>query len=273
MTNTDPFDDIYEELEGFECDCSMEGKSAYVTDDHDEDCALQMCEPFVNGEARWSAVLCELMPDYYQPGPPPPASQITKTHGYGSWPKKPPCEHERSQSPFALSNEKVIYLSSGGQHQLTPRVQVPDLHIMLAGSQRPLGVAWYIDWPDYGLPTLSDQYMWQVVDQVTDMLLDGKFIETGCMAAHGRTGTFVGLLELQVRYRMGMELPMHEEIVQYVRDGHCPRAVESDSQRWYLDVYRAHLLGLEPPPKPESNKKTTGSSSSAVNQLSFEEEF
>jgi hypothetical protein len=241
--NTSSDDDYY-----LECTC---GSTGVYAEDHDEMCELGMSLGFTEGTLIWSQIQHRL-----REAVSPRSTEEAKWWDFTPAPRKPyvPCAHG-SQAEFEFSNGTKIYLSTSSSTSKPPRVQRPDIHIMLASAQRPIGVAWYVDWPDYSLPSLSDQDMWQFVGQVTDMLLDGRFIEAGCMAAHGRTGTFVGLLELAARQRAGMLLPESDEIVRFVRDNHCKKAVEGDEQQWYLDHYRAHLIGEESPPKPGKQNK------------------
>jgi len=247
---------------------------AWEPEDHTEECELQMSWTFTSGFSTWSNTLKKLIdvqPKKKQQNKKQDKlwhnldaqyNNQTPLKSASNFQYKPQCNHERNQNPFTLSNETTIYLSAGGAHQSKPRIQRPDLHIMLASSQRPLSVAWYVPWPDYQLPDLSDVQMWSFVDQVVDILEAGEFVETGCMAAHGRTGTFVALLELNACARVGKQLPTRQELIKFVRDNHCPRAIESDVQHWYLDVYRAHLLNEEPPPIPQPKKAHTNKNQS-----------
>ena len=251
------------------CTCEPTKHPAWDSEDHEGHCELLGSVRFRNGELIWSEPLKMLLESETMGQSAPKTTWKPRTNwATPAGPPPPPCHVDKSQAEFVFADDETkIYLSRGGAHQLQPRIRVPDLHIMLAQSQRAIGIAWYVDWPDYGLPTHSDHVMWAIVDQTCDMLLEGKFIETGCMAAHGRTGTFVGLLDLQLRWRKGMALPESDELVEFVRKRHCSKAVESDVQRWYLDVYRAHLRGEEPPAKPE--KKPKYQQSDGYNQSMF----
>ncbi len=272
---------------GLLCTCPLEKQTAtqWNVGDHDDECDLLCSNAFYMGQEIWSPGLKRLIE---APSPPPGKAHVINEDEYlgmiGSYDKdfgdayssppkspswgapgkfkaantfvpKPSCAH--SQDKFEFSDGSKIYLSSGSQKQRHPK-KVPDLHIMLASAQYSVGIAWYVDWVDHGLPQHPDSVVWDMVNATVDMMQAGKMIETGCMAAHGRTGTFVGLLELQILHRMEQPLPAVDTLIAWIRKNHCERAVEGEKQEWYLGYYRSYLLGIECAPLPPVPKYSSG---------------
>ena len=66
-----------------------------------------------------------------------------------------------------------------------------------------------------------------MVDWVAGQLDDGKSIHVGCIGGHGRTGTF--LAALVSKYEN-----LTDDPIQWVRENHCKRGVESESQVKFL---------------------------------------
>ena len=67
----------------------------------------------------------------------------------------------------------------------------------------------------------------KMVEWVSEQLHDGKRIHVGCIGGHGRTGTFLAAL-----------VSLHEDLtddpIKWVRENHCKKAVESESQIKFL---------------------------------------
>jgi hypothetical protein len=262
------------------CSCQSVGE---WYDDHAENCDLYKSTDFMSDIMKWSDVQHRLV--VAKNGEAPSASyddpfeDDPTTHKIGVMPKTPgvwsnkntankfqappfkSCTHD--QQEFLFSNGLAIYLSKASQQQRNPRIQIPDVHIMLASAQRSIGIAWYVDWTDHGTPNHPDSIMWQFIESVVDLLEGGSFIEAGCIGAHGRTGTFLGLLEWQIQYRQlseGSELTTPGEMIKLVRENYCEHAIEGKQQEAYLKYYYDYLLGNEPsppllPPVPSPDTK------------------
>ena len=69
----------------------------------------------------------------------------------------------------------------------------------------------------------------KMIDWVTDQLNEGKRIHVGCIGGHGRTGTFLAALVSNFKVALDTDDP-----IQWVRDNHCQKAVESESQVNFL---------------------------------------
>lgn len=80
----------------------------------------------------------------------------------------------------------------------------------------------FIDWPDRGIidVNLADR----VVKYMLKEIKAGKILDTGCMGAHGRTGTLLAMLLIEEE---GLAAGA---AIEEVRARHCNRAIESDSQ-------------------------------------------
>lgn len=79
-----------------------------------------------------------------------------------------------------------------------------------------------IDWPDRGILPMTMAKA--LINMTVASLKKGTIIETGCFAAHGRTGVFLALLLAQVE-----KLDATTAITE-VRKRHCRKCVESASQ-------------------------------------------
>lgn len=150
--------------------------------------------------------------------------------------------------PVTFPDGTVIYASSQQSPKTREDHEWPDFGIYLAASWEPVTLAYFIDWRDFGLPTLP----WTEIDKaVLDAMARserGEKVELGCIGGHGRTGTFLAL----VAVRAGIQ---GKAAVKWVKDNYCKEAVESKEQEWYVLAYEALINGNAPPPKPETTYK------------------
>lgn len=86
----------------------------------------------------------------------------------------------------------------------------------------------YFPVPDYQAPKNPEEYK-KLVEYVAAALDAGKSVHVGCMAGHGRTGTFLAAL---VTHMTG-----NKESIQFLRDTYCHRAVESTTQMEFLEKH------------------------------------
>lgn len=110
-------------------------------------------------------------------------------------------------------------------------------------GQRALIINW-LDMNSYPLDRLRPVVQW-----CRDLLADGKKVEIGCLGAHGRTGTFLACLLVEVE---GLD---PKTAIEEVRERHCKKAVESQKQ---IDMVYAYA-GMEPPkelPQPSKGPAT-----------------
>ncbi len=81
----------------------------------------------------------------------------------------------------------------------------------------------YVPWPDLGAIDL--RFLQKLLGLVLKALGEGRTVEIGCIAAHGRTGSLLASL-LVVVEGLGAA-----QAIQRVRGSYCPYAIESQSQR------------------------------------------
>lgn len=152
------------------------------------------------------------------------------------------CRHKGRELEFP--NGKKIYGSSC--HAKAPEGYKPDFGIYLDScwfsEQTCLGLA--LPWQDMGLPKLDRDLVDTALVLAQSLVDKGDVVEVGCVGGHGRTGTFLALVAM----RNGVETP--EEAITYVREHYCEKAIESDTQEWYIKAWYAEDHGLPIPEKP-----------------------
>lgn len=142
------------------------------------------------------------------------------------------CTH--ALDSYSLSDGTVIYLSASSDK--FARTYEPDMAVYLASSWFPKCVAFHVGWVDYGLPALSDDDLLRVARTALDAARAGQVVEIGCMGAHGRTGTFVAVLELLAM----ADHSQWKQAIALVRTQHCHKAIETDEQEWFV----RHIAGV-----------------------------
>lgn len=94
------------------------------------------------------------------------------------------------------------------------------------------------DWGDMAAP--NGGVVRRLVEVAVEYLKAGKVVDIGCLGGHGRTGTFLALLVVE------LEKCKAEEAIHRVRSRYCEKAVESYAQRAFVYKYS----GETPPPMP-----------------------
>jgi hypothetical protein len=105
------------------------------------------------------------------------------------------------------------------------RVEVPAIVRGLALPELESAVM-EIEWPDYGVPTLT-RPQWDAI--VKAVLERGRPLMVCCVGGHGRTGTALSILLTL----MGV-VPEDADPVTFVRDAYCDEAVETVGQLNYV---------------------------------------
>ncbi len=153
------------------------------------------------------------------------------------------CRHKGRELVFP--NGQKIYGSSC--HSDAPEGYVPDFGFYLDScwfmQAKQLGII--VPWQDMGLPRIDRDHVDAAVTLACTMIERGDTIEVGCIGGHGRTGTFLALIAL----RNGVKTP--EEAIKYVREHYCEKAIESDTQEWYVEAWYAIDNDLPIPEKPQ----------------------
>ena len=182
---------------------------------------------------------------------------------YGSWST---CEHWRDEVKLG---EYTVYVSASSDkssskdtdivpdygfyfstiswtHKLTITPDFPSELIPIAFKYPCV----FYDWTDYGVP--RSPYILQLVKAAAELIREGKKLDIGCMGGHGRTGTFVALLAVEL---LGAKAA---EAIGMVRDNHCKEAIETYSQRAFIYGF-AGEKAPEPPPSLSASTSTNQS--------------
>jgi hypothetical protein len=157
--------------------------------------------------------------------------------GYTAFQK---CRHYDSVLKFP--NGVEVHPSSLQDRKPGDGKPVPDFGLYLASSWKPASLAYYLDWPDYGIPTWYE-VAYQSIQDAYGLAEGGSFVEVGCIGGHGRTGTAVACMAIIAG------VPTCEA-VEWVRKNYCEHAIESEKQEWWVQWFGARFYGLEPPPQP-----------------------
>lgn len=147
------------------------------------------------------------------------------------------------QDAYELSDGTCVHLSA--HYDRAERTQTPTLAVYLDGAWKPDCVAYHIGWQDYGLPNLKDDDVLKVARAALAEARGGGMVEIGCLGAHGRTGTFVAILDC-----LSMDRASAELAIARVRKRHCHKAIETDEQEWYVRKLAAIINGEDIPAMP-----------------------
>lgn len=90
----------------------------------------------------------------------------------------------------------------------------------------------YVEWPDFGVVNVDTLAF--VVRWIVNMLDQGKRVEIGCSAGHGRTGTVAAA----VLMNLGMD---PAAAIAYLQSNYCTRIIELESQRKLVETYATYL--------------------------------
>ena len=159
------------------------------------------------------------------------------------------CRHRNF--PVEFPDGTIVYASS--QHKRNHDEPAPDLGVYLDWSWQPMGVAYYIDWRDYGLPTTWVGAGKTIIDAF-EKAREGLWVEVGCIGGHGRTGTALAAMAVLAG------VPA-DEAVEWVQENYCKEAVETAQQEWWVEWFAGWLVGTDVPDFPQSklvnNKSVT----------------
>lgn len=92
-----------------------------------------------------------------------------------------------------------------------------------------------IEWPDYSTPGGAINEVCQVLEYALNQAADGKFVDIGCIGAHGRTGTALAAMLILLG-----EVDA-DAAIEWVRSKYCIDAIESNRQEdWLWEVAKVH---------------------------------
>ena len=92
-----------------------------------------------------------------------------------------------------------------------------------------------VQWPDFG--KIDIDVLTRAVEWVQSRLDEGEQVEIGCIAGHGRTGSFAAAMCIV----QGLSA---DDAVLYVKSYYCTKAVESKPQKDMLTALDKEVNGL-----------------------------
>lgn len=179
---------------------------------------------------------------------------VTQFAGYGTTYQK--CRHYGHE--LVLPDGTKIQVSSQFTRKTAEELKTaPDMGcaFYLASSWQPGDIQYSINWPDMNIPAVPMEQIKWAANEMLRLAREGKRVETGCVGGHGRTGTFLAIILLQITDFTA------EQAIDWVHEKYCTEAIESEVQEWYIAAHYAVDHGLEIPEKPkQSFAYGTGSS-------------
>jgi hypothetical protein len=137
------------------------------------------------------------------------------------------CHHDLDE--VTLPSGLTLYASAWSA-VAWKRDYTPDVGVYFDSSWMPTDCFSYmIGWQDYGLPTVPAQDVVRLARAVLNHAEWGEVVEVGCLGAHGRTGTFLAICTILDSPSYG-----YKRAIAHVRDNHCKKAVETQSQETYV---------------------------------------
>jgi hypothetical protein len=172
----------------------------------------------------------------------------THSVAYGAQGMRSMCVHALDQ--YTLSDGSVVYLSGAFDERF--RDWSPDVGFYLDGKWDDVSTSfsYLIPWQDYGLPLPDMATVIRYARSVIEHCDNGETVEIGCLGSHGRTGTFVAVLEIVAS---NGNLSARDAIAK-VRAEHCFKCVETEMQEWYVKAIRATIRGETLPKRPRVKK-------------------
>lgn len=167
-----------------------------------------------------------------------------------SW-SYPSCTHQLQ--PYILTDGTAVYASSSMNSHYGNRPEEPDLAVYLDSSWIPECIAYHIGWKDFGLPYVPSTQVLTIARRALEAARNGETVEIGCLGGHGRTGTFLAILDLLSTEHSSKPLS-GKRAIRNVRQAYCQRAVEGRIQEWYVKLCAARIFGNPDPPRPRLPK-------------------
>ena len=103
----------------------------------------------------------------------------------------------------------------------------PDFGLYLDPAWTPSWPAALLEWPDFGVPTDSEQADAAIEDAFARAKA-GERVEIACIGGHGRTGTVLACMAILAGVKA-------DEAVAWVRAHYCERAVQEPSQQYWIE--------------------------------------
>ena len=132
----------------------------------------------------------------------------------------------RHRTPVLLPDGSQIVAVSFDPNDPYSREEPPDFGLYLDDRWSPPWPHDHVEWPDFGIPTSSDELRNKLV-HVLDRARRGEHVEMGCLGSHGRTGTALACLAT-----LG-GVPASKAVA-WARSAHCEKAVETPEQAGFV---------------------------------------
>tara|TARA_R100000306_G_C4357661_1_gene133629 strand:+ start:180 stop:947 length:768 start_codon:yes stop_codon:yes gene_type:complete len=142
---------------------------------------------------------------------------------------------DRKSAPKAAKANLCVFLDYRWMEEYSPVWFNPAL--AQSGSSLGLNVkpetpTIFLDWPDMGVLEIED--LKPVVAYLTSVIDTG--VEVGCMGGHGRTGTLMALIMVQLGCKA-------EEAIKTIRQDYCDRAIETKKQENLIKAFAKEVQG------------------------------
>jgi hypothetical protein len=112
-----------------------------------------------------------------------------------------------------------------------------DVVLYLDESWAPYGEV--IDWPDGSVPRDHDAAR-RLIREGFAAAGEGRRVEVGCIAGHGRTGTVLACMAILAGVGT-------EDAIDWVREHYCSKAVETGPQEWWIGEFGRSVAAAETP--------------------------
>jgi hypothetical protein len=109
------------------------------------------------------------------------------------------------------------------------RDPAPDFGLYLDARWDPPWPHRHAAWPDFGVPDDAGALS-AALALLRDRARAGDRVEIGCLGGHGRTGTALACLAV-------LTGTPADQAVDWVRARYCPKAVETDAQRAFVQTF------------------------------------
>ena len=103
---------------------------------------------------------------------------------------------------------------------------------MLRGQSASETPTIFLDWPDMGVLAIKD--LKPVVSYLANIIDIG--VEIGCLGGHGRTGTLMALIMVQLGYKPG-------KAIKTIRKDYCDKAIETKKQEELIKAFAEEVQG------------------------------
>jgi hypothetical protein len=144
---------------------------------------------------------------------------------------RPAPEHHVHRDAVALADGATVVAVSFLGADPYARDTAPAFGLYLDPRWDPPWPHEHAPWPDFGVPDDAGVLRASLLG-LLDRARAGDRVEIGCLGGHGRTGTALACLAV-------LTGTPADQAVDRVRSTYCPKAVETDAQRAFVEAFRA----------------------------------